>query len=312
MRKILFHCTIGSHLYGLNTPTSDIDFFGVFAPDEKELLGLNELKYIDNSVLTTRKNERNTNKDIDDKVFSIRKYIELLLGNNPNIIETLFIPEKNINVMDSRFKELIDNYPKFVSKRVYKTFNGYAKSQFKKLEVKSERYNALKLAINYLKVAMENNITHLSEDSSFGLNKHLNYYKKSKGSIKNFHKGMEVSKVYEILNREYDEYGWRAKTETFKNLHYDVKFAYHLVRIMLEANFLLDNGFLNFPFEGKEKKLLLSIKNGEREIDDIKKIYHDLSVVSNEIFEKSTLPDNPDYDWADNFLTKIHKKFIIK
>ena len=34
----LFECVHGSHLYGLNTPESDIDYKGVFMPSIDELL----------------------------------------------------------------------------------------------------------------------------------------------------------------------------------------------------------------------------------------------------------------------------------
>ena len=45
--KVILKIRAGSHLYGLNTPTSDEDFIGVYLSTPEELLGLNHSEIIE-------------------------------------------------------------------------------------------------------------------------------------------------------------------------------------------------------------------------------------------------------------------------
>ena len=52
--KILFETKFGSHVYGTNTPLSDLDFKGIYQAEYRDII-LNKAK--DSIVTTTKKNK---------------------------------------------------------------------------------------------------------------------------------------------------------------------------------------------------------------------------------------------------------------
>lgn len=139
--RIILKFLTGSHLYGTNTPTSDKDFVSVFMPTEDELLGLREEHIIEDRTNSTPRGKRNTFSNrvdsVDHVYYSLHKFAELARQNNPNIVELLFAPERNVEC-DKLGGLFLDNRNLFVSNRCYNTFKGYAQSQRKKLEVKGK------------------------------------------------------------------------------------------------------------------------------------------------------------------------------
>jgi hypothetical protein len=309
--KLIFKCRVGSHLYGLNTPKSDEDFVSVFIPKSEYLLGLKKVEEVDASTKSSSSEKRNTSEDVDDKAYALPKFMHLLLQNNPNIVELLFANEENILTLEPEFKYLIDNYEKIVSQKVYHTFTGYAFSQERKLTVKAERYKSLEKSIRYIERNFNLNTSYeLTEEEADKLNRRLKYYKGKKNSCESFHKGMDILMIYDKIKSEYDNYGWRVKTDTFLKLNYDVKFGYHIIRILNEGADLLTNGKLEFPFTGKIKELCVNIKNGRVTLDSLYKIFYSLNHFCDRSLEITKLPKTPDFSWANDWLVETLKKSI--
>lgn len=114
---LLLKCISGSHAYGLALPHSDTDIKGVFVLPKTEFYGLAYIDQINNA----------TN---DKMYYEVKKFIDLLLRNNPNILELLSTPEDCIlykhPVMDLIKPEM------FLSKLCNQTFGQYAYAQIKK------------------------------------------------------------------------------------------------------------------------------------------------------------------------------------
>lgn len=325
-RRIIFKCKVGSHLYGLNRPDSDIDYFSVFIPTSKDLLGLNKVEIVDNSTKSSSESRRNTEDDIDDKSYSLPRYLHLLLQNNPNIVETLFATPNNIEILEPEFKFLMDNYDKIISARVAHTFSGYAFAQKKKLITKKERYDSLKKALTYLENIIMNEdidyeelyttdnkfIRNISEDESIQLNKLLHYYKGEKQNCESFHVGMDIGMIYCKIRSEYEKYGWRVKTESFETLGYDIKFGYHLIRLMAEGIELLNTGKLSFPISGIAKSNIQYIRNGKISYNELLNMFKDYDDVFKCEVERSILRPKPDFNWANDWLIDTLKNHIIK
>lgn len=139
--RIILKFLTGSHLYGTNTPTSDKDFVSVFMPTEDELLGLREEHIIEDRTnpgfIGSKKNTFSNRADnVDHTYYSLHKFAELARQNNPNIIELLFAPKRNVLECDRIGEMFLDSRDLFVSNRCYNTFKGYAQGQRKKLETK--------------------------------------------------------------------------------------------------------------------------------------------------------------------------------
>lgn len=114
---ILFEAIAGSKAFGLDTPTSDTDIKGVFYLPKRDFYGLNYIPQISNS----------TN---DVVYYELGRFVELLLKNNPNILELLASPDDCI-----LYKHPIMNafmIQDFLSKLCKDTIVGYAQNQIKK------------------------------------------------------------------------------------------------------------------------------------------------------------------------------------
>lgn len=72
---------------------------------------------------------------------------------------------------------------------------------------------------------------------------------------------------------------------------YDVKFGYHTMRLLVEAEQILSEGNLDLTKNNKELK---AIRNGEWSFDRLKKEFEVRKLAVEEVFQKSTLPILPD------------------
>jgi hypothetical protein len=116
-RHLLLKCISGSQAYGLALPHSDTDIKGVFVLPKNEFYGL---EYTDQ-----------VNNDTNDQMFyEIRKFIELLLKNNPNLLELLNTPEDCIRFRHPAMSAIKQDM--FLSKLCNQTFGQYAYAQIKK------------------------------------------------------------------------------------------------------------------------------------------------------------------------------------
>lgn len=315
--RLIYKLKTGSHLYGLQRPESDVDYMGIFIPRSDFLLGLKVVNEVDNSTKSSSAGHRNTSEDVDDKNYALPKFMHLVLQNNPNIVEVLFANEDSIEFITPEMCDLLENRDKLLSQRVFHTFTGYAFSQKKKLTVKSERFNSLVESTDFMEKAFSSDeLTDpkraITEEESDTLNKKLKYYKGKKNNCESFHLGMSLKMIYEKLVEERDNYGWRVKTDTFETLGYDVKFGYHLIRILAEGHELLKDGRLRYPISGTARDDIVRVRSGEVEIDELLKMYERYDTLCKSALENTPLPKKPDYNWADKWLIETLKKSILE
>jgi hypothetical protein len=117
--NVIYQVIAGSKAYGLDLPTSDTDIRGIFLLPNEKLLGFGYREQV---------NDR-TNDVVH---YELNRFVRLLLNNNPNIIENLFVPDNKIQIFDEKIRPLYDNRHKFLTKQIRNTFGGYAVSQIKK------------------------------------------------------------------------------------------------------------------------------------------------------------------------------------
>ena len=114
---ILFEAISGSKAFGLATEKSDTDIRGVFYMPKEKFFGLNYIEQISNE----------TN---DIVYYELGRFVELLLKNNPNILEILATPEDCVLQKNPIFNHL--KIEDFLSKLSKDTFGGYAFTQIQK------------------------------------------------------------------------------------------------------------------------------------------------------------------------------------
>ena len=124
----LFVVIRGSHAYGTNIPTSDIDYSGVYIQHIDDILGN---KYVEQ-----------INDDKNDIVFyEVRRFLELLEKNNPTVLEILYTPEDCIIYKHPIFDEILKNRDKFLTKICANSFGGYARTQIQKARGGEKKQN---------------------------------------------------------------------------------------------------------------------------------------------------------------------------
>ncbi|MEO7141822.1 MAG: nucleotidyltransferase domain-containing protein, partial [Ferruginibacter sp.] len=114
---LIFEAIAGSRSYGLETATSDTDIKGVFVLPKEEFYSLEYTGQVSNE----------TN---DIVYYELRKFMELLLKNNPNIIELLNTPEAAVMYKHPVMELLKPEV--FLSKLCEQSFANYAFTQIKK------------------------------------------------------------------------------------------------------------------------------------------------------------------------------------
>ena len=114
---MLLNCISGSNSYGLALPTSDVDYKGVFYLPKQQFYSLDYTEQVSNE----------TN---DIVYYELRRFIDLLYKNNPNILELLNTPADCVlyrhPIMDAVKPEI------FLSKICKDSFAGYAMTQVKR------------------------------------------------------------------------------------------------------------------------------------------------------------------------------------
>lgn len=118
----------GSHAYGTNIETSDIDYTGIYIQSQSDIYGTKYISQI--------------NDDKSDIVFyEIRRFLELLAVNNPTILELLNTPEDCIIYKDPAFDAILSYKELFISKACAKSFGGYAMQQIHKAKGLNKKQN---------------------------------------------------------------------------------------------------------------------------------------------------------------------------
>lgn len=114
---MLLQCISGSKAYGLDTPQSDTDIRGVFCLPRVQYYGFEYTAQV-------------ANASNDVTYYELKRYIELLTKNNPNILELLNTPPDAM-LYRHPVMELV-RPQMFLSKLCLQTFAGYALTQVKK------------------------------------------------------------------------------------------------------------------------------------------------------------------------------------
>jgi len=119
---------MGSQSHGTWIPPEnggidDKDVMGVCVPPANFIYGLQKFEQLDTWV-----------DEYDIVIYDIRKYFRLLLKSNPNVIGLLWLPETGYIIHNDWTRIMRKHRDIFSSKKIYKSFTGYAYSQLKKMQ----------------------------------------------------------------------------------------------------------------------------------------------------------------------------------
>lgn len=326
MNNIIVKMQFGSHVYGTNLPTSDRDFKGVFIPDAQDLVMQRAAKHIKNSTKTDD-SKRNTANDVDDELFSIQTYMELLRQGQTVALDMLFTPLSFYDFrasdgMHFRWQEILDNRKLLLHKGT-NAFVGYTKAQAAKYGHKGERVSALRAVIDFLKTCDQHELLGYYHWHIEQLVKQINSKEAEliaiqtpagvdgkmqdvlHLSVANRKVGYTCTVAYalQVWQLAMDKYGHRARlAETNEGI--DWKATMHAVRIAAEARELLLTGQITFP--RPERDLLLAIRQGQIPYKQVEELIDQGLVDIKEAELKSTLPEKPNYKLMEEIIANAH------
>jgi uncharacterized protein len=292
----------GSHLYGTNTETSDKDYIGIFIADKEYYFGMKNIEEVSLNEVSKDEVGKNTKDAVDCKYYEIRQFFKLAFENNPNIIELLFSTEMNTIVSNDYFWHIIKNRNYFLSSEaIKKKFLAYAFSQKHKMIIKLENYDILKEAYNILEASDKK---FLVDEVSFRIFEFRNNINTEFRVADLFiPRNISVKKAKEILQNRLGRVGNRQ--ELVLKYGFDLKFAGHLLRLLLEGRELLQTKNLIFPL--KERELILDIKKGKYKLDEILKMAEELE---KEIELMQYKKFNNNYKTCNDLLVQIIINFL--
>jgi tRNA U34 5-carboxymethylaminomethyl modifying enzyme MnmG/GidA len=123
---------------------------------------------------------------------------------------------------------------------------------------------------------------------------------------------------YSIYCKEYKEY-WEwvenRNEERYKNTqshgkNYDAKNMMHVFRLLEMAIEIAKEGCVNV--RRPNRAFLLDIKSGKFEYEELLKLADERQVIMEEAFDRSSLPDKPDFEAVNTLCYEVRKKFYQK
>lgn len=309
--KIIFLTLGGSHAYGTNVETSDVDVRGCALNSRSDLLGLSAFEQV-------------VNTETDTTIYSFNKLISLLINCNPNTIELLGCKPEHYFMLTDIGKQMIDNRKLFLSQKAVASFGGYATQQLRRLQ------NALardrlpqELTEEHIKGALERSIKSFGDrytsfenggielltaestrddlDTEVFCNIHIDKY-----PAREFQTLLNTLSAvvgnYEKLNHRNHK-----KDDAHLNKH-----AMHLIRLYLMCLDILENEEIR-TYRENDRDFLLSIRNGAFQNEDGTYRQEFFDIVSD--FEKklkyakenTSLPAKPNMKRIEEFVMSVNK-----
>src|SRR5579871_5495703 len=132
---LIVEMRFGSHLYGTDTPQSDIDVKAVYLPEARDIL----LQTIRDTITITRPKvvgEKNDPGDTDREIYSLQRYLTLLAAGQTVALDMLFAPGDAMTMPPAPlWQEIQANTHRLVSRRA-SSFVRYCQQQANKYGIK--------------------------------------------------------------------------------------------------------------------------------------------------------------------------------
>ena len=312
--RLMFLTLGGSHAYGTNIETSDVDVRGCAMNSKSDLLGLSNFEQV-------------VNTQTDTTIYGFNKLVSLLLNCNPNTIEMLGCKPEHYFYVSDAGRMMIDNASLFLSQRAVSSFGGYATQQLRRLEnalardrlpqAKKEEHirGALERALREFASKYsdfdQGCISLFTDESSRDdldkevfCNIHLEKYPAREFSIM-------LNTLSSVL-RDYEKLHHRNHKKDDDHLN---KHAMHLIRLYLLCLDILEKGEIN-TYRYNDRDFLLSIRNGKFQREDGSYAPEFFEMVSE--YEKrleyakanTSLPKHPDMKKVEEFVIEVNRRVI--
>jgi len=222
---------MGSVAYGVSSDTSDMDVYGFCVPPKHivfphlagEILGFGRQHKRFDVFQQHHIEDESSRKQYDLSIYSIIKFFSLCMDNNPNMIDSLFVPRRCVLHSTQIGEHVREHRKEFLHKGAWHKFRGYSYAQIHKMKTKTPEVGS-------------------------------------------------------------------ARYEMVQKFGFDVKFAYHIVRLLGEIEQILIEGDLDLE---RNREQLKSIRRGEWKHEQIIDYFETKEKSLEELYTKSNLPHSP-------------------
>jgi hypothetical protein len=308
----------GSHLYGTNTPTSDLDYKGVHLPSGEAIV----LQRAENVIDRKTKRDcavKNTADDTDDQSYSLQKFFGMLAVGDTVATEILFAPTPVFQ--DETWAE-IQAVGKSLLNRQCRGFVGYCRRQAAKYGIKGSRMAACEDIVSLFTAAIEKHGTVAKiELVASDLAAFCASHEFSAIEIITSQAGTDVPHLdvvdrkvpytanlktaLDIYSKVYENYGARARAAKL-NEGIDWKAVSHAMRVARQAIELLTTGSITVPRPDAAE--LLEIKLGKRPYsavaEELEALVERVEIVSG----SSPLPERSDHRLIDRTVLRYYEE----
>jgi Predicted nucleotidyltransferase len=326
MEKGLLYITkTGSQAYGTALPDSDLDVTGIAQAPWSYLLGCQN--HFDESKPTN---------EIDCKIYSLQKWAALASDANPNVLELLFTDPNDWLYTSVYWEAIWLHRHKFLSKRIAKTFAGYAQSQLHRIKThRNWLLNPVKAPPTREEMGLPAKSLFPKEQllcaesmcqkitdklaGGYSIQKHqqievLPNVAEALGFDTNFIRVLQLEKAYETRVQEFESYQNWAKNrnpkrqELERKFGYDTKHAMHLVRLLRMGM----EGLLNKSLQVKrpDAEELLAIRQGAWTFEQLIDWSQEAETEIKNATLRSSLSKEPDRIFINDLITKVAYRIL--
>ena len=257
LQKPDFLCESGSHLYGMATPTSDLDLRGYVFPPFSYLIGVKKFECKE--------------MEGDHKVYSASHFLKLIMKGDPASSELFYASEKNIVKCSDLGKEIMKLKDDLISNAIYGRIMGYSTGEWRKamaIKMVSTRFNKTKKEII-------NDVRN-----------HWNLKKEHMDDIIKILDSVDEKKCISSMAG----LGTRRKEEV-ETYGFCRKSAAHAIRLVKQLTELMETSSMTFP--RPDAQILLDIRNGKYTKKELESMHDSVVAKAEAMREKSVLPDRP-------------------
>lgn len=286
----------GSLAHGTHRPKSDpdsiddVDLIGAYAERPRFYLGFGG-----------RDVKEYKEGEWDVVSYELRKLVSLLLKQNPNVMGLLWMPADKVLVAEEEWRTLLDHRDLFVSKRAYFSFAGYARGQFLRMTHYVDNNPERRGEIDALNAEMthRNALTRQRGPGNYAREPYRDW---SMQKLRTRYNDLRGASGYMGEKR-------KALVERFG---YDCKNASHLIRLLRMCQEFLLNGELQVDRTGIDADELVSIKRGERTLEQVNAEAERLFALCEDAYKRSKLPEQPIRERAEDLLVGMLNQRMSK
>ena len=304
----------GSHAYGTNIETSDLDVRGCALNSKEE-------------ILTNQHYEQFVDEKTDTTIYAFNKLISLLCNCNPNTIEMLGLKPEHYLYLSPVGRELLNNKGLFLSKKAAQAFGGYATAQLRRLDNKAARLVGQAQREQHILNSINNVMADFNERYSLYPDDAIRLY-----IDKSDKEDMESEIFMDVKLTRYPLRDYKSMWSEMHNVVKDYakvgkrnqhaiehnklgKHMMHLIRLYMMCLDILENKEI-VTFRSKEHDLLMSIRNGKyldtnrQPIPEFFEMVDEYEKKMQYAKENTDLPEKPDYKKIQEFVMDVNERVV--